>query len=595
MKVKIICVNLLLATVLLIALAMGVITPAYFSIGMIILMLVALITESFTPELSLVSTVSWLLLGAFIHNREDPFFLPENAFSGFSNPATVTIALLFLIAASVKRSGLLDNLARWTLGGLTNERFAVLRMAMPLASLSAFFNNTPIVTIFLPIIKGWCREHNISSSKLLIPLSYLTIFGGTCTLIGTSTNLVINGLYVADGHKSLGLFDFAYVGIPCAIVGVLYLSTLGSYLLPDRLDSFAISSDFLKSYLLQMRVKKNSRLIDMSIHDAGLRDLEDRFLIEIHRSNQVIAPVRREMILQENDLLVFSSSHQQILDLHHIEGLSNIQSGHLSPEDSANLIEVVISSNSTLDGKTIEEVWFNRKYDATVLALHRNGHQIIENIAMTPLKPGDTLLLLAGFGFKKIWQDSQEFLSVSLVDERRIVGNNRYKPLLCLLVIASMVIFSVLDIMPILYTSIIAVFIFLSLQYLPWKNMISYIDWNTLIVVASSFGISSALSKSGASKLLADNILNLTNSFGNLGLLVTIFLVTNILTEIITNNAAVALVYPIALSLASSANISAMPLIMTVAVQLQQVLLHLLVIKLICWSMDRAVISIKII
>ena len=331
MKNSITCFSLLSAVILLLCLAFGVLSPAYFCLLVIGLMLISLVTEAFSPELSLVSTVSWLLLGAYVHNREAPFFPPEAAFSGFSNPATVTIAILFLIAASVKKSGLLDNLARWTLGGLKNEKFAILRMSLPLAGLSAFFNNTPIVAIFLPVIKGWCKDNKIASSKLLIPLSYLTIFGGMCTLIGTSTNLIVNGLHISNGYEGLGLFEFAYVGVPCAIIGVLYLSTVGSYLLPTRLDSFTTSSDLLKKYLLEMRVEKNSRLIGMSVHNAGLRDLEDRFLVEIHRGEQIIAPVRREILLQKDDLLVFSSSHQQILDLHRIDGLSNIQSGALSP------------------------------------------------------------------------------------------------------------------------------------------------------------------------------------------------------------------------------------------------------------------------
>ena len=237
------------------------------------------------------------------------------------------------------------------------------------------------------------------------------------------------------------------------------------------------------------------------------------------------------------------------------------------PEDTSNLIEVMVSSNSSLEGKTIEEVWFNRKYDATVLTLHRDGHQIINNLATTPLKRGDTLLLLAGFGFKKIWQDSQEFLSVSVIDERRFIRkNSNYKPYVCLGIIAAMVLLPAFNVIPILYTALMSVFAFLILEYLPWKSVVSYIDWKTIIVVASSFGISIALSQSGASKLLADAILDFTRSFGNIGILITIFLVTNLLTEVITNNAAVALVYPIALSLASAAGVNPTPLVMTVAI-----------------------------
>ena len=552
----------ILIILLLLLLKAAVITPAIFCLLVVVLMLVSLVVEAFPPELSLGISLGVLFTGSFIDGGENGFLRSEQAFKGFSDGAVITVAVLFIVAAGVRSSGIFDVLAQKTLGESKNVSTAILKMAAPLSGLSAFFNNTPIVAIFMPIVKEWANKHNISPSKLLIPLSYLTAFGGICTLIGTSTNLVIQGLFVGKGYEGFGLFEFAIVALPCGLVSILYLAFIGSRLLPSKEDTLTEASSNIKKYLIQMNVEPGGPLEGKSVHEAGLRDLEDLFMIEIQRKGKVIAPIKREMVLNADDTLVFSTAQQRIMELHRIDGLSIAAScENFELADLSNLIEVVVAPNSGMRGKTIDEVYFNRKYDATVLALHRDGHQIMEKMSSTPLKRGDTLLLLAGFGFKKIWKNSSDFLSVTKVEDENGHQINR-SPLFCLFTVALMVILPALNIMPILYTSIIAAALLILYQYLPMRNAFNNVDWNVIIVIACSFGISAALKGSGAS----DMVSQVFTVSSPLVALIGIYIVTNLLTELITNNAAAALMFEIALSTAAEFKMDPTPFVVTLAI-----------------------------
>ncbi|MCH2208423.1 MAG: SLC13 family permease [Lentisphaerales bacterium] len=553
----------ILIVLLLLLIKAAIISPAIFCLLVVVLMLASLVSEAFPPELSMGISLGVLLTGSFIHGGENGFLNNSNAFSGFSNEAVITVAVLFIVAAAVRSSGIFDVLAQKTLGESQNVSTAILRMAAPLGGLSALFNNTPIVAIFMPIVKEWANKHNISPSKLLIPLSYLTAFGGICTLIGTSTNLVIQGLFVEKGYQGFGLFEFAKVALPCGLISILYLAFIGSKILPAKEDTLSEASSNIKKYLIQMNVEATGPLVGKSVHEAGLRDLEDLFLIEIQRKGKVIAPIKREMILEEKDELVFSSAQQRIMDLHRVEGLSIATScDHFELGALSNLIEVVVAPNSAMRGKTIDEVYFNRKYDATVLTLHRDGHQIMEKMSSTPLKKGDTLLLLAGFGFKKIWKDSKDFLSVTKIEEENEHEINS-SPALCIATVAFMVGLPAFGIMPIMYTSIIAAAILVLYQYLPLRNAFSNVDWNVIIVIACSFGISKALAASGASGMVSQLFTTLSSP---LLALIGIYIVTNILTELITNNAAAILMFEIALATAEKFIMDPTPFVISLAI-----------------------------
>ncbi|HLD69891.1 MAG TPA: SLC13 family permease, partial [Candidatus Omnitrophota bacterium] len=247
----------------------------------------------------------------------------EEAFRGFSNTGMLTVALLFIVSAAIQVSGNLDILVTRFLGLSRRGGLSVLllRMMAPIAFISAFINNTPIVVIFTPVIKKWTEKIHLSASKFLIPLSYATVLGGTCTLIGTSTNLLVHGLLLENGFQGYSLFELAWVGIPCAVVGLIYLSIIGKNILPDRKDVRSQVEDNPREYVVEMSVQEGSSLSGKTIRQAGLRNLRGLYLMEIEREGISIGPVSSSEILKEKDRLIFVGMPSAVLDLQQTAGL----------------------------------------------------------------------------------------------------------------------------------------------------------------------------------------------------------------------------------------------------------------------------------
>ncbi len=539
----------------------GWVTPVGFTLAVVALLFVGLLSEATAPELLVLAALGLLLVGDRIGGGILRF---EQAFQGFSNSAVITVGALFVVAAAVRNTGVFDRLASLVLGPTGTARTAIARMALPLAGMSAFFNNTPIVSIFMPNLREWALRQRIAPSKLLIPLSYLTIFGGMCTLIGTSTNLVIDGLAQREYGWGLSFFAIAWVGIPCSLVASVYLATIGVGLLPDREDALSQLNQSMRQYLVEMKVVPGSPLDGTSISDAGFRHIVGLFLFEVKRGGRIFAPVKGEFVLQGGDTLVFSGEVGQVIELQKIQGLS----APMSPErleigDKAQLVEVVVSPSSPLVGKSIEDVWFNRRYDATVLALHRNGQDVVSNMSLTPLRPGDTLLMVAGIGFRRMWQNSSDFYLVSPL--RHDIYLPKHAPV-ALAVVILMVLLTGLGVVPIKICALIAALVLVFSGCVPEKSALQTVDWGVLVVIGGAFGIAQALSASGASAWIAEGIGHVAAGRSPLVAMLILYLGTSLMTELITNNAAAALAFPIAANLASKLGVEPMPLVMTVAV-----------------------------
>jgi di/tricarboxylate transporter len=536
------------------------ISSAFFCMALVILMLVLLVKEVFAPEITMVGTLAFLVLGSNIH--PDGFLKANDAINGFANPSVMTIAALFVVASAVRMTGIFDQIARIALGDSQSSSSCIARMALPLMALSAFFNNTPIVSIFMPILRDWGLKRNISPSKLLIPLSYLTAFGGLFTLLGTSTHLVVQGLAHQAGASTFGMFDLAYVGIPLGLLGSLYLVCFAHKLLPDSVD--LLQSDNLKNktYTVEMVIDPNSPLHGKSITEAGLRDLGDLFLVEVIREGEVSSAVKSSFILHSKDRLIFTGSRDKVIDLHKLSGLSysHHQEG-LVIGRNCRLIEVVIGPNSHLRGKSLKDVFFNRTYNASVIGIHRGGEQLRGGLGRLPLQMGDTLILLADIGFRRIWQESQDFMMVSPI--RDDLYHRKWAPL-CIALLIPMIALPSFDILPIFITSLLTAITFCWLKVLDHKQILQSIDWGVLLTIGASFGISKALLSSGASQYLSYLIVEWGSVVGPLGALFLIYFLTNILTEVITNNAAAALAFPIALTCAQNLHIN--PFIVSIVV-----------------------------
>jgi len=535
-------------------------TAAIVTLVVVALMLVGLVLELLAPDVIVFSALGILLISGVLNVKE--------ALGGFANSGMLTVAVLFIVAYAAQSSGILEVFADWIMGRSGGGRRSLLRMMLPIQVISAFLNNTPIVAMFIPTIRDWALRNKVAPSKFMLPLSYAAILGGTCTLIGTSTNLVVNGLYQQFYDRSLGMFELAWVGIPCALVSTLYMVTIGYRLLPDRRD---LSEDFASSgreYLLEMRLLAESPLVGKTVEAAGLRRLEQLYLAEIDRNEELLSPVKPSDLLEANDHLYFTGQVEAIVRLQDFPGMVPCHERDfcrsLRGSGRGRVIEAVVSRSSPMLGKTLKEGNFRARYDAAVLAVHRHGERIPGPIGQLALKPGDTLLLLAGDDFYKRWNQARDFYMISKVTD--VPAANCKKTAIVLVALAGMVGLATFGVMDILNAAILAAMVLLFTRCITVVEARRSIELNVLIVIAAALGISQALEKTGAARYLAEQIIVAVSDFGPTGLLFAICLATTLLTELITNNAAAALVFPIAMAAAQKAGLNPQPFVVAIAI-----------------------------
>lgn len=549
---------------LIIVLKMALISPAVFCLLAIALMIICLFTETYTPALSLTYAVAIIVTGSKFASRPGKEFLKlEEAFNGFSDPAVFTIGSLFVVAAAIKNTGVINLLAVRLLKGISNVRSVILKLSAPLIGMSAVFNNTPIVAIFIPSVRDFAIKNKIAPSKLLIPLAYLTTFGGLFTIIGTSTNIMINRMLIKETNMHFSMFEFTLVALPAALLGVLYLVTLGIKLLPERKDILAEELEGVKKYLVEMAVEPKSPLLGKTIAESGLRELPNLFLFGILREGKLKTPIQDKAIFRDGDRLVFTGESTHLGHLNKIDGLSNPTFCN-SPEicENAQLVEAIIPTTSSLIGKTLEDVWFNQRYDATVIALHRNGEDIISSLAKTPLKEGDTMLLVTGTDYGEVWNTSQDFYFVTSI-ERQQTPSISTSTVLTLITALLMILIPAFTNIGIEYTSILAAIIITVIK--KSRNIFMQVDWNVLVVIGAAFGIKTAFENSEADVLVSNFITGLASSGGKIAVLIFIYAITNLLTEMITNSAAAALIFPIAIKAAATLSVSPLPFVAAIA------------------------------
>ncbi|MGB3138177.1 MAG: SLC13 family permease [Nodosilinea sp.] len=490
----------------------------------------------------------------------------ETALSGFSNPGMMTVGVLYVVVAGLQQTGGLDIISRSLLGLPKNETTALLRLLAPVLGMSAFLNNTPLVAMFIPIVSDWCRKLRISPSKLMIPLSYTAIMGGMCTLIGTSTNLVVNGLLVTEtDYPSLKLFDLVPVGVPCAVAGTLMLILAQRWLLPQRKPAIA-GTDDPREYTVEMVVENNSPLAGKTVEQAGLRHLPGLYLTEIQRQEQLLTAIGPRETLQEHDQLVFVGMVDSIVDLNHIRGLQPATDQVFkldTPRTERTLLEAVVSNTCPLVGITIRQGKFRSRYGAVVLAVGRNGERLGGKIGDIRLQAGDTLLLEAHPTFLDERRASRDFYLVSKIPGSDPLRHDRAPVALAILVL--MVALATSGWMDMLNAATLAALLIIVTGCCSFQQGFRTIDWSVLLVVAAALGLGKALEVTGAAAALAGGLLSLGGDNPWIALAI-VYGVTTILTEVITNNAAAAVVFPIALSLSQSLGVSFIPFVVSIMI-----------------------------
>ena len=492
--------------------------------------------------------------------------LPGEALAGFSNQGMLTVAVLYVVVSGLTETGAVGWIVQNILGRPRGIRQAQARLMTPAAILSAFLNNTPVVAVFVPAVKVWARRNNLSLSRLLIPLSYASIAGGTCTLIGTSTNLVVNGLLVDQvGLPGLDMFDLAWIGLPVAISVFLFVLIFSNRLLPDRKEPL-IHGDGLREYTAEMLVEEGSPLQGRSIEAAGLRCLPGLFLAEIERNGSILPAVDPHEKLEANDRLIFVGAIESVVDLHSIRGLVPATNQVFKLEGARkdrSFFEAVVSDSCPLTGKSVREGQFRTRYHAVIIALARNGERQHGKIGDMVLRTGDTLLLEARPDFIAQQGRSRDFLLVSEVGGFH-PPNHKGAPV-ALAIIIGMVILAASGLLSMLEAALVAAGLMIVSGCTSGQVARKAPDWQVLVVIATSFGVGAALQKSGAAGVLAEGIIGLAGG-SPWATLVLVFTATALLTAIATNNVAALLAFPIALSAAHHMNVDVMPFAITIMV-----------------------------
>tara|TARA_R110002050_G_C8959249_1_gene514129 strand:- start:5300 stop:7069 length:1770 start_codon:yes stop_codon:yes gene_type:complete len=524
---------------------------AWCVVSVLIICLGLLVSTSFSAELILFGGLTFLIVTGIT--------TPEIALNGFSNQGMLTVAALYVVATGLKETGAVHYVVKHVMGNSNTVRSSQVRVMAPVMVMSAFFNNTPIVASFIPALEKWSRKTNVPVSKILIPLSYAAILGGTCTLIGTSTNLILNGLLIEEGSvRSLGLFEPALIGIPCAILGFIYLVIFGDRLLPNRSSGYESFKE-TREYTIEMIVDDNSPLSTKTIEEAGLRNLPGLFLVEIVRKDKLIPAVSPNEKLESLDRLIFTGVISSIIDVQQITGLSLATSQVFkldSPRNERTLVEAVVSPANPINGRTIKEGMFRERYDAVVLAVSRSGERIKDKVGDITLKSGDTLLLETNAKFLRRYRNSNDFYLISAIEDSTPVTYEKTGvSIFILFVMVALAGSGILSMLQAAFAAAAGMIITRSCKY---SVALESIDWRVLIAIASSLGLGAALQETGAAKTFADAVMGFAKGDPMLALAAT-YLCTWLLTEMITNNAAAVLVFPIALTLASELGVDFIP------------------------------------
>ncbi len=534
---------------------------AWITVAVVMGVVGALMADVGRPDLVLLSGLSVLLVSGVVS--------PDQAFAGFSNAAVLTVGALYVVAGGVQHTDALSELDRVLFADTTRLGPVLARFMVPTSVLSGLLNNTPIVAMLTPRLQEWADAQNIPASKLMIPLSYAAITGGMMTLIGTSTNLIVAGLMEAEGYEPLSLFDVTWVGVPAALVVMAYFVLGGHRLLPDRGTSTPAAERRLGQNMFEVTVTAPSPIVGQTVAEAGLRDLGDAYLTHVRRGTEVLQG-RPGRSLEQGDVLAFNGSLAARERLLERPGLSRTlphpDGTHDDPAryETLPLYEAVIAESSNLVGTTLGEANFREQYQGVVLGIQRQDEPVTSPVGTTELQAGDLLIVEAPDDFEERWSSGsrEEFYLVAPRDGRaRPGGSPEYddeetdrsgRAPIALGLTGAMVLAAATSLAPIVTAAVLAALLMVGTGCIRPAEAQRALNVQVLVVIAAALGIGKAIETTGLATAAAQGVLSVAEPFGPVVVLVALYLLTNLLTEIITNNAAAVLMLPVAMAAASS-------------------------------------------
>jgi di/tricarboxylate transporter len=516
----------------------------------VIFLVIALYREIFNPSLTFFICTVALLLGGIIG--------PEDILKGLSNQQIIIIFLLVLVTAGIRLIYGSELFVKLFNPRLTPKQF-LLRLMATVASISPFLNNTPIVAFMIPYVKDWAQKTGNPASKFLIPMSFATILGGMITVIGTSTNLVLSGLIVEYGKPPLEFQDFLYLGLLVTVFGGLYLYTIGYNLLPSNANKIDTLRENLKEYIVETVIRPGSKLVGKSVKSANLRNLQDVFLVEIIRDDRVISPVAPEEVLEPGDELFFSGNTESIYNLIKEDNGLSIPSGEA--HEQFNFVDAVIPANSGLIGQRIKDSNFRERFNASIIAIHRDGKRVSGKVGETHLSGGDFLLLLSEEHRENGHNSDLFFLSVPKKLKEEKSRWIKYFGIASILILA----LGVIGVIPLFNACVVLLTAMVVFGVLSLGEIRKELDLSLLMILVCSLAVGIALEKSGTADFLAGFMIRSVQKIGPVAVLSALFMVTIFLTALITNAAAVSIVFPIAMSIAEQMHLSYAPFFAAIA------------------------------
>jgi di/tricarboxylate transporter len=537
----------------------------FLTLGVVVAALVCFIAEWLPVDITALCVAVVLIVLGLV--------TPDEGIAGFGNSATITVMAMFILSAGITRTGVIqvfrDLLLKWGGKSITRQ---ILVMGILVGPISAFINNTAVVAIFLPIVEEWCKKRGISPSKLLMPLSFVTILGGMITVIGTSTNVLASGIAKDLGYGEFSLFQFTGLGIITFLFGLAYLTFIAPRLLPNRknIQSDLVSEGYgLEDYVTEVIVTPSSKLIGKTFRSAQLqRDFQVDVLEIIRDRERLPQPVTSRTIRAE-DILLVRGKTDDVLKIRAEQGLDILADVKFNQKSLATelnsteegVAEVLILSNSRLIGATLKDLRFRQRYNLTVLALRRGEELIRERLGRVPIKFGDLLLVQ---GDKQSLLGLQTTRELLVIEQKEPEAIRRDKAWLAIGIILGVILLAAFNILPILVSALIGVVLMIVTGVLKPGELYGAVRWDVIFLLAGLIPLGTAMENSGATKWLADNLMVVGGNFSGYWILLFFFVITSLLTEILSNNATVVLLLPIAAKVAESLNLNPISLMFAV-------------------------------
>ena len=530
----------------------------WFTVAVVLMVLFVLATTPAPTEM--------VLLGAMVVLSVSEIITPSQALSGFSSTGVMTIAALYVVIAGLRETGAVAWFSHLVFGRPKSLLTAQLKLMGSGALLSTVINNTPVVAMFIPIAQEWSARFGFPISRLLLPMNNVVILAGLCTLIGTSTNLAVYGLLMqVRPDADLGLFDLVWIGVPLTVVGILYALVFSKHLLPDRQGPME-QLENAREYAFEVRVHSTGPLVGKTIAEVGLRNLKSAYVLEIERRGRLITAVGPDQVLEADDRLTCVGVVDAIKDLRRMPGITvaEDQSFRLNLKHAQRqLVELVLSQTSPVVGRRVKDTNFRERYGAAIISVSRDGSRVDGKVGDIVFQPGDTLLVEAGYHFFDKHKYDRDFLLVSQLHDSAPPDFRRAPVSFGILIL--MIVAATLDWVPLFEASFIAAGLMVATGCMTTRRAAASIEYQLVAGIAAAFALGVALTESGAAALAGSWLVGFAQ--GNPWLALTmLYVLTVVVTELITNNAAGVLMFPIAMSVAEAAGVNYMPFVIAVMV-----------------------------